>query len=57
LADGVLALLDRPAAERRAAARARAELFPWSATVAGMLDTHGPSAARRADPRPAAPAR
>jgi alpha-1,6-mannosyltransferase len=31
----VRTLLDRP--DRRAAARARAELFPWSASVAGFL--------------------
>jgi alpha-1,6-mannosyltransferase len=40
LADGVLRMLDRPAAERRDAARARAENYPWSATVAGLLAAH-----------------
>jgi alpha-1,6-mannosyltransferase len=35
------ALADRSPAERRAAARARAELFPWSAAVAGFLRAHG----------------
>ncbi|GAB3072683.1 glycosyltransferase [Micromonospora schwarzwaldensis] len=34
-------LLDRPAAERRAAARARAEEFGWPAAVAGFLRAHG----------------
>jgi alpha-1,6-mannosyltransferase len=34
------ALADRLPAERRAAARARAERFPWSAAVAGMLAAH-----------------
>ncbi|GAC1444848.1 MAG: glycosyltransferase family 1 protein [Mycobacteriales bacterium] len=33
-------LLDRPADARRAAARTQAELFPWSATVAGFLSVH-----------------
>jgi alpha-1,6-mannosyltransferase len=44
LAHGVLAVLDTPAAQRRAAARARAEQFPWSATVAGMLAVHATTA-------------
>jgi alpha-1,6-mannosyltransferase len=39
-ADGVQELLKVPAAERVAAARARAECFPWKATVAGFLDIH-----------------
>jgi alpha-1,6-mannosyltransferase len=34
-------VLDRPVADRRAAARARAELFPWSATGEAMLRLHG----------------
>jgi alpha-1,6-mannosyltransferase len=41
LADGVESLLAIPAGHRRAVARARAEQFPWSATVAGMLAAHG----------------
>jgi alpha-1,6-mannosyltransferase len=41
LADGVRALLDVPRPDRRAAARARAEQYPWSATVAGLLAAHG----------------
>ena len=40
LADAVLELAARPEAERRAAARHRAEQFPWSRTVATMLDIH-----------------
>ncbi|MDT0310154.1 glycosyltransferase [Streptomyces sp. DSM 44917] len=60
-ADGVQRLLARPLAARRAAARKRAEQFPWSAAVAAFLDAlevpHAvapPSAARRAA-RPGAP--
>lgn len=40
-ADAVERVVSRPADERRRAARARAEQFPWSATVRGFLDTHG----------------
>lgn len=40
LADAVLDLAARPADIRRRAARARAELFPWSATIASMLAVH-----------------
>ncbi len=39
-ADGVETLLESPVAARRAAARARAVGFPWSATVDGFLDAH-----------------
>lgn len=39
-ADAVQQLLDRPAAMRAAAARGRAEQFPWSATVRGFLGAH-----------------
>jgi alpha-1,6-mannosyltransferase len=39
-AGGVLALLDRPEADRRHAARARAERFSWAAAVRGFLDVH-----------------
>jgi alpha-1,6-mannosyltransferase len=46
LADGVQALLDVPAPYRRAAARDRAEQFPWSATVAGLLAGTQPSSSR-----------
>jgi alpha-1,6-mannosyltransferase len=37
LADGIRELVARPASSRRAAARAAAERFPWSTTVAGLL--------------------
>jgi alpha-1,6-mannosyltransferase len=40
LADAVLRVAARPAAERRRAARARAERFDWSATVEQMLALH-----------------
>jgi alpha-1,6-mannosyltransferase len=40
-ADGVQELLERPTADRAGAARARAEQYPWSATVAGFLEAHG----------------
>ncbi|HWC82907.1 MAG TPA: glycosyltransferase [Pseudonocardiaceae bacterium] len=40
LARAVLEVLSWPAAERRAAARRRAEQFPWSATTAAMLNLH-----------------
>ena len=50
-ADAIEALLLVPAAERRLRARARAEQFPWSATVEGFLRAHRlPVSA----PRPAA---
>ncbi|WP_433466932.1 glycosyltransferase [Spirillospora sp. CA-128828] len=37
-ADGVQEVLRLPSARRRAAARARAERYPWTTTAAGMLD-------------------
>lgn len=40
LADAVLRVADRPVDTRRAAARARAEQFPWSRTVAELLALH-----------------
>lgn len=40
LADAVLELAARPAADRRTAARLRAEQFPWSRTVESMLAIH-----------------
>jgi alpha-1,6-mannosyltransferase len=40
LADAVLAVAARPVGARRAAARARAERYPWSATVEAMLAVH-----------------
>lgn len=46
MARAVAGILAWPEAERRAAARRRAEQFPWSATVASMLDVHVSLAAR-----------
>jgi alpha-1,6-mannosyltransferase len=40
-ADGILEIAALPAAERRRAARRRAEQFGWAASVAGMLEVHG----------------
>jgi alpha-1,6-mannosyltransferase len=40
-ADAVLDLAVRPRADRRAAARRRAERFPWSTAVDGFLAAHG----------------
>ena len=40
-AEGVRNLMERPEAERRAAARARAELFGWPQAVEGFLRAHG----------------
>lgn len=40
LADGVRTVLSWPVGFRRAAARARAEQFPWSATIDAMIDLH-----------------
>lgn len=45
LADGVRSLLAMPVATRRAAARAAAERFPWSATVARLLAGYAPAPA------------
>jgi alpha-1,6-mannosyltransferase len=39
-ADGVLAVLDRPEADRRDAAREQAEKFSWAAAVRGFLAVH-----------------
>jgi alpha-1,6-mannosyltransferase len=41
LASGVLDLLRRPVRERRAAARARAEMFGWPVSVRAFLDVYG----------------
>jgi alpha-1,6-mannosyltransferase len=41
LAEAVLRLVARPEAQRRRAARARAEEFGWPAAVAGFLEAHG----------------
>lgn len=40
LADGVREVLSWPVAWRRAAARERAEQFPWSSTIDAMLELH-----------------
>lgn len=40
LADAVLDVASRPLEDRRAAARDRAETYPWSATVESMLEVH-----------------
>jgi alpha-1,6-mannosyltransferase len=47
LAAGVLDLLSRPEAGRRAAARARAEQFGWPASVSAFLAVHTSAAAER----------
>ncbi|MEV6299728.1 glycosyltransferase [Actinoplanes sp. NPDC051861] len=39
-AEAVLGLLTRPETERRAAARAQAERYPWSRSVEGFLSVH-----------------
>jgi len=48
-AEAVTELLTRPEAERRAAARARAECFPWSAAVDAFLAAHGAAPAAAHD--------
>jgi len=40
-AEGIRTLMERPEAERRAAARARAEGFSWQQAVDGFLRAHG----------------
>jgi hypothetical protein len=40
-ATAVREIMSRPVDERRSAARAQAETFPWSASVAGFLEAHG----------------
>lgn len=54
LADAVERELAEPADQRATSARARAELFPWSTTVAGFLRAHGlrQAAGRTALPLP-----
>jgi alpha-1,6-mannosyltransferase len=47
LAAGVLEILSWPPAARRAAARHRAEQFPWSATITTMLSLHTDAAHRQ----------
>ena len=48
--------MERPEAERRAAARARAELFGWPQAVDGFLRAHGARTVRTPRGRPAEPA-
>jgi alpha-1,6-mannosyltransferase len=50
-ADAVQRLLVRPVAERRSAARRRAERYPWSAAVAGFLHAHDLAAEPGGTPR------
>jgi alpha-1,6-mannosyltransferase len=45
LAGGVLRVLSRPVRSRRAAARRRAESYPWSATIGALVDLHAMTAA------------
>lgn len=52
LADGVRSLLALPAAHRRSAARAAAQRYPWSATVAGLVSLYRTLVADRRPPRP-----
>lgn len=47
LADAVETVLDWDPEGRRAAARARAETFPWQATISGMLAAHQLTPERR----------
>jgi alpha-1,6-mannosyltransferase len=49
-AEGVRRLMERPEHERRAAARARAELFSWPRAVEGFLGAHGLSTSPSAQP-------
>jgi len=51
-AEGVRHLMERPAGERRAAARARAELFGWPQAVDGFLRAHGARQWGRGSARP-----
>ncbi|MFE0459363.1 glycosyltransferase [Kitasatospora sp. NPDC058965] len=52
-AAAVRELLDRPEAARRAAARARAERYTWSAAVAAFLAAHEGAVSRSVGPEPA----
>jgi alpha-1,6-mannosyltransferase len=45
LADAVLLVAQRPLAERRLAARRRAEAYSWDSAVQAMLEIHGSVAA------------
>jgi alpha-1,6-mannosyltransferase len=52
LAAAVASLLAVPEAQRRQAARTRAELFPWSRTIDTMLALHGLAGPPPSGPRP-----
>jgi len=52
-AEGVRSLMERPEGERRATARARAELFGWPQAVDGFLRAHGALAQGRSSAVPA----
>ena len=52
LAAAVASLLAVPEAQRRQAARARAQLFPWSRTTDMMLALHGLTVPEMCGPRP-----
>jgi len=52
LATAILALLTVPEAQRREAARARAESFPWSRTTNAMLALHDRPPLGSVGPRP-----
>ena len=54
-AEAILTLTTRPVGERRAAARRRAETFPWAASVAGFLHAHAVPAAAPVDAAAALP--
>jgi alpha-1,6-mannosyltransferase len=49
-ADAIVDLAARPEGQRRAAARRRAECFPWAAAVSGFLAAHGLAAPAGVDP-------
>ncbi|MEU2064674.1 glycosyltransferase [Streptomyces sp. NPDC013455] len=54
-ADAVELVLERGEAERREAARARAECFGWGTAVEAFLAAHDTEVLRRADARPTVP--
>ncbi|TDD83830.1 glycosyltransferase [Actinomadura rubrisoli] len=56
-ADGVQGMLRLPSAHRRAAARERAESYPWTTTIAGMLDVLAPPTPSRTSSAVAEPNR
>jgi alpha-1,6-mannosyltransferase len=56
MADAVLDVLARPQQQRRAAARERAQEFPWSRTTATLLRLHGADAPAAPEAAPLVPA-